>query len=164
MDEDILQNMPDLHKCQKINDGSKEIMMHSEHDDNRYFMKLGSYENQRSLIQDRGIPIILQSNSSNCLSNYHKPNFSDVYHQQFVRACFQEKRQLPLKEKRFSSLGAGPGFTTMPGINDFESGGPSSQTIQASASFPFSQLTLGSQVGFRKCTEFCHTQFLFSPT
>ncbi|MEQ2172740.1 hypothetical protein GOODEAATRI_024388 [Goodea atripinnis] len=147
MNEDIRENIADLSKCNKNRDGSKKMIMHNVHDDSQYFMEVGSYENQKSVIKDGGIPTMLQSHSSTCLSNFHCPtlDFSDLYHQPFVkvRASLQQ-RQLAMTPKHFSSLGVGPSFTTLPGINDFEKGFLLSQTTQ-SAPFPLSQHTLESQ-------------------
>ncbi|MEQ2260939.1 hypothetical protein XENORESO_003545, partial [Xenotaenia resolanae] len=87
MNEDVRDNIADLSKCNNNRDGSKEMIMHKAHDDSQYFMELGSYENQKSVIKDGGIPTMLQSHSSACLSNFHCPtlDFSDLYHQPFVK-------------------------------------------------------------------------------
>ncbi|KAM4726100.1 T-box transcription factor TBX3-like isoform 1-T3 [Anableps anableps] len=148
-DEDVLQKIHDLSQSNNTKDGSKEVIMHRAQDDNRYIMDLGSYENQRTVIEERELPTMLQSHSLACFTNCHSPtlDFSGVYHQPFVRvrASFQEKRQLPLTPRGCTSLGVGPGFTSLTGINNCKNGGLSCQSIQASDPFPLSQHTLGSQ-------------------
>uniref|UniRef100_A0A3B3XD01 T-box domain-containing protein n=1 Tax=Poecilia mexicana TaxID=48701 RepID=A0A3B3XD01_9TELE len=149
MDEDVLQNMPDFRQSHNKKDGSMEKIIQRAHDDNKYIMKVGPFKNQRSIIKERGLPTMSRSQSLSCFSNCHGPtlDFSSGYEQPFVtlQESFQEKRQLPPTGKGFSSLCVGPGFTPLTGINNFEQGGLSCQSIQASAPFPFSQHTLGSQ-------------------
>uniref|UniRef100_A0A3Q2QAR0 T-box transcription factor TBX3-like n=1 Tax=Fundulus heteroclitus TaxID=8078 RepID=A0A3Q2QAR0_FUNHE len=145
--EDVLQPMPDLSKSNN-KDGSNGIIVHRAHDGNEYFMELGSYESQRSVNNDGGLPTKLRPHSLTCLSNFHYPtlDFSGVYRQPFVRvrASFK-KRQLSMTPTGFSCLGVGPGFTPLPGINDFDNGFLPSQTIQPSGAFPLSRHTLESQ-------------------
>uniref|UniRef100_M3ZE38 T-box transcription factor 2a n=1 Tax=Xiphophorus maculatus TaxID=8083 RepID=M3ZE38_XIPMA len=148
MDEDVLQNMPDFRQSNNKKDGSREIIMQRAHDDNQYVMKVGPFTNQRSVIKDRGLPTMSRSQSLTCFSSCHGPtlDFSSGYEQPFVtlQESFQEKRQLPPTAKGFTSMCVGPGFTPLTGIKNFEQG-LSCQSIQASAPFPFPQLTLGSQ-------------------
>ncbi|XP_038145131.1 T-box transcription factor TBX2-B-like [Cyprinodon tularosa] len=146
MDGDV--DMFGLSKSNNSNIGLKKMGISRGHCYNQYSLELGSNETQRNVMEDGGPSSMLQSHSSACLSTFHLPtlDFSSVNHQPSVSvgASFQQG-QLRMTPERFSFSDTGCGFTPLQGINGFERGFQSSQTLQSSAPFSLSQPTLTSQ-------------------
>uniref|UniRef100_A0A3Q3AQK2 T-box transcription factor 2a n=2 Tax=Kryptolebias marmoratus TaxID=37003 RepID=A0A3Q3AQK2_KRYMA len=147
--KDILQNKSDLSERTNNQDRKRLRTMHRTLDA-RYPTELSSSETRRRKIKDEVLPVALQSRTSSSLSDNHCPtlDFSGVYHQPFIRVgaplLFQSE-QMTVKPHGFCTMGLDPGFSSLPGVRDFENEGLSPQSITFSAPFNFSQHTLASQ-------------------
>lgn len=106
--------------------------------DDRYPMELNPSET---------LPVALHSSSlreNHCLTW----NFSGVHPQHLIRAgapLLFQSGQMSGKPRGFYTIGAGPGFMSLPGARDFENHGLSPQGITYSAPIHHS---LASQVCF----------------
>ncbi|XP_051257966.1 T-box transcription factor TBX2b-like [Dicentrarchus labrax] len=116
--------------------------------DDMYSVEVDSSKNQMSEIKDGVLPLV----SSLSLSAGHLQtlDFSSAHSQQFLKLgapLLFNPGQLSVKPEAFSTTGMGHLFSSLPGVNNLENGGLSSQSITSPSPFMFqlSQHMLASQ-------------------
>lgn len=129
--------------------------------DDTYYMEIDSSKKPTSEIKDGVLPLTLQTQSSSPLSAGHLQtlDFSSAHSQQFLKLgapLLFHPGQLSVKPEAFSATGMGHLFSSLPGVNNLENGGLSSQSITSPSPLMFhlSQHMLASQVRFSKITVF----------
>ncbi|XP_061596927.1 T-box transcription factor TBX2-B-like [Cololabis saira] len=142
--KETMQNKSDLHKSNRYQDRTGDRTARRS-PDNGLSMELGSAEKQ-----DRVAPMMPTSWSSSSPADSRRQtlNFSGVYNDSFTGAPLMfQTDQLSMKPETFTGLGIGPGFSSLSGVSDLETGSLSSQKLVSSAmvKFPPSQPMLASQ-------------------
>lgn len=127
--------------------------------DDLFSMEGDSFKKHTSEIKDGVLPAMSQMQSSSSLSadRLQTLDFSSVHSQQFLKLgapLLFHPGQLSAKPEAFSTTGMGHLFSSLPGVNNLESGGISSQSITPPSPFMFhlSQHMLASQVRFSRST------------
>ncbi|KAM7397729.1 hypothetical protein PAMA_005857 [Pampus argenteus] len=115
-----------------------------------YSVEMDSSKNHTSEIKDGLFPMMLQAQSSSSLSAGHLQNLALSNSQQFLKLrapLLFHPRHLSVKPHAFSTTRMRHPFSSLPGENDLENGGLSSQSITSPSPFIFhlSQHMLASQ-------------------
>ncbi|KAM7374105.1 hypothetical protein PAMP_006782 [Pampus punctatissimus] len=147
--EDILWNRSAVSKSNDNQDTTKVKTIFRTSGD-EYSMEMDSSKNHMSEIKDGLLPMMLQAQSSSSLSAGHLQNFALSNSQQFLKhgaPLLFHPRHLSVKPHTFSTTRIRHPFSSLPGENDLENGGPSSQSITSPSPFIFhlSQHMLASQ-------------------
>uniref|UniRef100_A0A3Q3LJK5 T-box transcription factor 2a n=1 Tax=Mastacembelus armatus TaxID=205130 RepID=A0A3Q3LJK5_9TELE len=137
--EEILWNRSALSKGNSNQDTTKERTVFRAPHDHRS-VEMDSSIKQMSEIKDGVLPIMLQSRSSSSINStpLHNLDFSNVHSQHFLKLgapLLFQPGQLSVKPQAFAT--AGIGLSSLPGINDLENGGLSSQSVASSPPFMF---------------------------
>ena len=137
-------------------DATKERTMFRTSDD-MYSAEIDSSKKHMSEIKDGVLPVTMQTQSSSPLSSAHLQtlDFSSAHgQQQFLKLgapLLFHPGQLSMKPEGLGHL-----LSSLPGVNNLENGGLSSQSITSPSPFMFhlSQHMLASQVHFSRTTLF----------
>lgn len=153
--EETLQNKPALSKCDDDQDTMKDRTLLRTSDD-MYSTETDSSKKHMSEIRDGVLPMMSQTQSLSSLSSGHLQTLDgwNAHSQQFLKfgaPLLFNPGQLSAKPEGMGHL-----LSSLPGVNNLENGGLSSQSITSPSPFMFhmSQHMLASQVRFSRSTLF----------
>ncbi|XP_070773633.1 T-box transcription factor TBX2b-like [Enoplosus armatus] len=149
--EEMLWNKSALSKRNDNQDTTNERTAFRASGD-MYPVEVDSSKKHMSEIRDGVLPMMLQTQSSSSLAAgpLQTLDFSNAHSQQFLKLgtpLLFHPGQLSVKPEAFSTTGMGHLFSSLPGVNNLENGGLSSQSITSASPFMFhlSQHMLASQ-------------------
>ncbi|XP_073335701.1 T-box transcription factor TBX2b-like [Pagrus major] len=147
--EETLWNKSALNKSNDNQDATKERTT-SRTSDDTCSLEIDSSRKHSSEMKDGVLPQVLQSSSSLSAGHLQTLDFSSAASQQFLKLgapLLFHPGQLSAKPEAFSTAGVGHLFSSLPGVNNQENGGLSSQSIPPPSPFIFhlSQHMLASQ-------------------
>ncbi|XP_034539190.1 T-box transcription factor TBX2b-like isoform X2 [Notolabrus celidotus] len=147
--EETQRTKPPLSKSHSSEDAVRERTIFRTSDD-LSFKESDSSKKHTSDIKDGAQPMMPQNSASLGAAQHQTLDFSNVHRQQFLKLgapLLLHPGQLAMKPEAFSNAGMGHLFSSLPGVNNAESGGLSSRSIASASPFMFhlSQHMLASQ-------------------